>query len=288
MSKILLLLDHRGNRRLLMEALSPRYDVIVAESDEALNGAFDLGIVDGVALDRLWEHIQARKRAEQPAFLPFLFVTARQDVGMATRHLWKSVDELILSPIEKVELQARVESLLQTRRFSQELSNAMIQTSPIAVILLDHAGRVQTWNPAAERIFGWSEAEVLEQFPPIFSGEMQDGLRSHFDRVLRGESFTDLEMRGKKKDGDFVDLQVSAAPLRDAHGFVTHIVSLVTDITERKQAEEKIKAQLDELQRWYKATLGREGRIIELKREVNKLARRLGEPIRYPSVERDL
>ena len=43
--------------------------------------------------------------------------------------------------------------------------------------------------------------------------------------------------------------------------------------------------QLDELRRWHNATLGRESRIIELKREVNELLGKAGEPPRYPSAE---
>lgn len=57
-----------------------------------------------------------------------------------------------------------------------------------------------------------------------------------------------------------------------------------TDITERKRAEEKILAQLNELQRWYQATLGREDRVRQLKEEVNQLHARLGEAARYTIV----
>ncbi len=55
------------------------------------------------------------------------------------------------------------------------------------------------------------------------------------------------------------------------------------DVTERKQAEIRIIEQLDELKRWQKATLGREGRILELKREVNELLTQSGQPPRYHS-----
>ncbi len=54
---------------------------------------------------------------------------------------------------------------------------------------------------------------------------------------------------------------------------------------ERKQAEDKIKSQLEELQRWQDVMLGREDRVQELKHEVNELCRRLGETARYPSQE---
>jgi hypothetical protein len=59
----------------------------------------------------------------------------------------------------------------------------------------------------------------------------------------------------------------------------------IRDITERKMAESEINEQIAELQRWQNATLGRETRILDLKREVNELLDRAGEPPRYPSTE---
>ena len=58
----------------------------------ALDGEFDLCVVDGPALDRLWERVQRRKEAEQPILLPVLLVTARRGVKMITRQVWRSVD----------------------------------------------------------------------------------------------------------------------------------------------------------------------------------------------------
>ncbi len=63
------------------------------------------------------------------------------------------------------------------------------------------------------------------------------------------------------------------------------LVLVLEDITERKRAEERIRLQLAELQRWYGVTLTRETRALELKGEINVLLRRLSEPIRYPSAE---
>lgn len=53
---------------------------------------------------------------------------------------------------------------------------------------------------------------------------------------------------------------------------------------EQKKAEQEIKEQLHELQRWHEAMLGREGRNLELKREVNQLLAQLNQPPRYPEV----
>ena len=121
MSRILLLLDHRQNRRLLAEWLEQNHQVVMPETDRALQEAFDLAILDGPALDRLWEQVRARKQTEEPLFLPVLLLTSRQGVDLVTRHLWRTIDEVVLRPIEKVELQARVEILLRARGLSVAL-----------------------------------------------------------------------------------------------------------------------------------------------------------------------
>jgi len=122
-NRILLLLEHRENRRFLCQWLSEWYEVVVCDPPDGLTGPFDLAILDGLGLEKWGETaLLDRKREEDPVFLPFLLVVSRRDVGMVTRHLWRVVDELILSPIQKVELQARVEILLRTRRLSLELS----------------------------------------------------------------------------------------------------------------------------------------------------------------------
>ena len=121
MSRVLLLLDQKENQRLLAETLAGSHDILVAESDEDLEQEFDLCILDGPSLDRLWERVQERKSRDQPILLPVLLVTSRPDVKMITRHLWRSVDELIITPIEKPELGARLQILLRARSLSLAL-----------------------------------------------------------------------------------------------------------------------------------------------------------------------
>jgi hypothetical protein len=69
--------------------------------------------------------------------------------------------------------------------------------------------------------------------------------------------------------------------LRDVAGQPTRTMATIEDITERKLAEEKMAKQIEELQRWHEATLGRETRVIELKHEVNELLAKAGEKKRY-------
>jgi signal transduction histidine kinase len=127
MCKILLLLEHKENCRLLSECLETRYEVFSPDLDDDLHSlpeSFDLCILSGRTLDQYSDWLETTKKAQEPLFLPFLLVTSRRDVGMVTRHLWRTIDELIITPIEKVELQARVEMLFQRRQLSLELKIA--------------------------------------------------------------------------------------------------------------------------------------------------------------------
>ncbi len=128
MKKILLLLEHKQNRYLLSRSLQEAgYEVLSPSADAdllKLHHSFDLCILGPIALDKFSDWLEATKKAEEPVFLPFLLITSRTDVKMITRHLWKTIDELIINPIEKVELQVRVEALLQKRQLSLKLKAA--------------------------------------------------------------------------------------------------------------------------------------------------------------------
>ena len=122
MSKILLLISQKENYRLLADFLLEKgYELVTIESPDYLEQPFDLCIIDGVALGQHRQQLQSRIAVEKPVFLPVLLVTNRQKVKMETASLWQIVDEILITPVEKRELLARVENLLRSRRLSLEL-----------------------------------------------------------------------------------------------------------------------------------------------------------------------
>ncbi len=132
---------------------------------------------------------------------------------------------------------------------TNETLGAIIQSSPLAIISFDPEGNVTRWNPAAEKMFGWLESEVLGQFLPYISEDKRDEHLKLRERVLLGEGFTDVEARRRKKDGAPIDISVSTAPLRDSQGFVYGVMSVNVDITERKRAEGERRLLEERLQR---------------------------------------
>ncbi len=105
-------------------------------------------------------------------------------------------------------------------------------------------------------------------------------------RVLAGEIATyTMEKRYLRPDGSQVWVNLTVSLVRDPAGTPLHFVSVVEDITARKQAGQALQDQLAELRRWHAAMLGRELRTLEVKREVNTLLAAAGQPARYPSVD---
>jgi two-component system, cell cycle sensor histidine kinase and response regulator CckA len=140
---------------------------------------------------------------------------------------------------QTAELTQREEALRET---SQKLQ-AIVQASPAAILVLDPQGRVKTWNPAAERMFGWSESEVLGCPLPIVPDYKQDEFDFLLQQVQQGKSLTQVEVHRQKRDGTGIDISISTAPLRDAKGQINGNVAVLMDITERKQTEHKIREQ---------------------------------------------
>lgn len=124
MKQILLILDHEENRRLLAQWLEPHYRVLTGDAQTLLADTFDLCILDATALNRFWHQVEARKARERPLFLPFLVVISQRHGHLITGLRRQCVDELIASPVEKMELVVRLDNLLHIRQLSLELEAA--------------------------------------------------------------------------------------------------------------------------------------------------------------------
>jgi two-component system, cell cycle sensor histidine kinase and response regulator CckA len=124
---------------------------------------------------------------------------------------------------------------------------ALFDSSPLAVTTWDRDGRILTWNPAAERIFGWTEAEAVGQFLPYVQADAKADMLEFIEQGFAGEVWTELELVRQRKDGTRVDVEISVAALRDERGEIVAMLSILSDITERKRAAELLRTQEVEL-----------------------------------------
>ncbi|MFQ5847597.1 MAG: PAS domain S-box protein [Candidatus Methylomirabilales bacterium] len=129
----------------------------------------------------------------------------------------------------------------ETLREKNETLQAVVRASPAGIITLDREGRIKMWNPAAERIFGWSAQEVLDRFPPFVPEDRQEEFQMLRGQIMQGAALTGVEVRRQKKDGSPIDVSLSTATLHDANANIIGIVAVVTDITERKRRDDEFR-----------------------------------------------
>ncbi len=116
---------------------------------------------------------------------------------------------------------------------------AIVESSEDAIIGKDMNSTITSWNKGAEKIFGFSSAEmvgvsIMRLIPPGRWDEENHIL----GRIRRGESVEHFETLRQTKDGRLIDISVTASPIRNAAGEVIGASKVARDITERKRAEE--------------------------------------------------
>ena len=123
---------------------------------------------------------------------------------------------------------------------------AIVRCSEDAILSLTLEGKIETWNAGAQRIFGYSAAEIIgqpishiapsdrmEEFLGILK-EIRDGHEEHRETIRR------------RKDGRCIDIALSSSPITDAAGAVIGCAAIVQDITERKTAERALQKSKDQ------------------------------------------
>ncbi len=117
---------------------------------------------------------------------------------------------------------------------------AFIRACPLAVTVLDPDGTIRLWNPAAEALYGWSEAEAIGRFHPAIPQERHATFRDNLQTVLNGNPLLGVETARVRKDGSAFVAQgwTAAVTARDGG---QQVISIVADVTERLRAEATIR-----------------------------------------------
>ncbi len=131
---------------------------------------------------------------------------------------------------------------------------AIVASSSEAIVGKSLQGIVTNWNSAAERIFGYSTAEMVGQsifilVPP----EHHDAERMLLERIAKGERVEFSETERIRKDGQRIYIALSVSPILDGQGRVVGASSIKRDITERRRAAEALAQSQERLQLALKA-----------------------------------
>src|SRR5581483_8999224 len=93
-------------------------------------------------------------------------------------------------------------------RESNEMRQALIKSSPLAIWTMDLEGRVTFWSPAAERMFGWTAAEVIGKPAPVVPEDQRPEFEAWLERFRSGESIAGAERTRRTKDDRRIDVAI--------------------------------------------------------------------------------
>ena len=123
------------------------------------------------------------------------------------------------------------------------LLSAIIDSSDDAIISKDLNGIVTSWNKSAERLFGYTAAEMVGQSITILIPiDRQDEEPKILSRLRRGERVDHFQTVRKRKDGSLLDISLTISPIKDIHGNIVGASKIARDITQQKRAEEALLA----------------------------------------------
>ena len=118
---------------------------------------------------------------------------------------------------------------------------AIVESSDDAIISKDLRGTVTSWNPGAERIFGFTAKEMIGRpITTIIPPELRDDETRILATITKGERIEHFETIRVKKNGDIVEVSLTVSPVKDEADQIIGAAKIARDITERKKAERSL------------------------------------------------
>jgi two-component system, cell cycle sensor histidine kinase and response regulator CckA len=271
--------------------------------EEAVALARDLRpsvVLMDIRLAGAMDGVEAAERIRRESDAPVIYLTASSDRATIERAKVTEPFAFIVKPFEDRELETHIEMALykhqaeRRQRNREEWLRVTLASIGDAVIATDTSGKVTYMNPVAASLTGWTPEEAqdqpLDQVFRIIHELTRQPAADLVARVLTERRTVLLADHTVlvRKDGQEVPVEDSAAPITDTHGQVIGVVIVCHNVTEKRRAQEELQQQAKELEKrnaelnsFNRIMVGRELRMVELKKEVDELCRKCGETERY-------
>ena len=305
---ILVVDDVPENIHLLVSALSDEYSVLVANNGpktiELVQGATppDLILLD-IMMPEMdgYEVCRRIKATEAGKSIPVIFLSIMDSPDKKVLGFSIGAADYITKPFDIDEVRARVRThlLLSRLQLSLELQiaqrnaalrattsqlQATLNAIPDLLFEMDLGGRYLYVHSPDHAVLGVPENEwVGKRMSEVLPTDAVTVCMAALHEANEKGSSIGKQFKLTRPQGS-IWFELAVARKSDPALADARFIILARDITERKQAEQEIAKQIEELRRWHSVTQDREERVSGLKREVNELLTRLGEKPRYESV----
>ena len=179
-----------------------------------------------------------------------------------------------------MRLKKKTAEIKKTKNMAQNILETMID----GVVITDMEGKVTSVNKAIVEQLGYAKEELIGRSPAdlILAPRETEKFFSDLEKLLKGEKMLTSEYAAMRKNGHEFTTSISISVLNDEENKPMSIIVVTRDITETKQmivniknSEDKLKAKVDELEKFNKLTVGRELKMIELKKRIKELEEKL-------------
>lgn len=185
-------------------------------------------------------------------------VDAGGETGVLARAFARMMDEVNTKTTaleREVQDHRRTEAARDHFAARERLFSAAVESSSDAIVTKTLDGTITGWNPAAERLFGYTAAEAAGQkieiiVPPDRTAEVHDILR----RIGWGETIEHYETERLRKDGTPVEVSLSISPIRAPSGAIIGASKTARDITVSRRTEQALRQQIEERRRIFETS----------------------------------
>jgi two-component system, cell cycle sensor histidine kinase and response regulator CckA len=198
-----------------------------------------------------------RLMKERKIDLPFIFVSGTIGEDNAVVAMQEGAADFLikdrLARLGPAVKQALTQWRLKQEKLAAEQTAsrlaAIVEASGEAIIAETLDGVITNWNPAAERLYGYSAKEILGKHISVLiprgrrQADAPEDQQDILKRLRNGETIDAFETVRVRKDGRRIEILSRNSPIRDARGFVTGASAIYHDITQRKRAERYLKAE---------------------------------------------
>jgi PAS domain S-box-containing protein len=196
--------------------------------------------------------------------------------------VWLSISPIFGADGAVVGATAIASDITEQRRAFEATQRmaAIVEHSDDAINSCTLDGVITSWNPAAERLYGYTAEEVVgKPSQPVTPQDRAHEVKDILAAVSAGRPVKHLETTRVRKDGTMFPVLLTVSPIRDSRGGVIGASTIAHDVTSQRRdraeiAEYQTRAleRLEELERFQRLTVGRELKMIELKNENRRLA----------------